>query len=81
LSASSTSKRRADMSQSTLKARAIAPTMRSGRSRSTGPLFDPGITVAALLRAAPTSNGTASPSGRSDDYRTNHPIVIGQIRK
>ncbi len=66
------------MSQSALKARAIAPTMRSGRSR----IYRPAIpilamTVAALLTGcAYLQRDSVTVGAIPDDYRTNHPIVI-----
>lgn len=65
------------MSQSALKARTIAPTMR-GRSR----VYRPAIPILAIAVAASLSGcaylhrDAVTVGAIPDDYRTNHPIVV-----
>ncbi|CAN7723036.1 CpaD family pilus assembly protein [Mesorhizobium sp. LjRoot246] len=66
------------MSQSALKARTIATTMRFGRSqvcRRAVPIL--AVAVAALL-AGCAQRDSVTVGAIPDDYRTNHPIVIAE---
>ncbi|MER9933561.1 CpaD family pilus assembly protein [Mesorhizobium sp. M0088] len=66
------------MSQSALKARTIATTMRFGRSRVCR-RFVPVLAVAvAALLAGCAQRDSITVGAIPDDYRTNHPIVIAE---